>query len=139
MPQSIEWRHDGRRLIVPVRILSPYPITDLSGVDARALIDTGSTVSGIAARLARRLQLKRRGKRPVGSLRGEEQIERYLFRVAFEVGNLEGSPSFPFVFSEIEGIELVDTFSLDALIGIDILRQCNLSMKRDGSCVLAFG
>lgn len=134
----VEWRHDERRVVLPIRILPPSPGTDLIGYAARALLDTGSTASGLAPRAARQLNLIRRGKRPLGSVQGEGQAERYLFRMAMDIDSDDG-PRFPYVFEEVEGFELVESFTLDALIGMDILSQCDFSMSRDGRCTLRFG
>jgi hypothetical protein len=112
----------------------------LSGVEGEALLDTGATVSGIMPRLIRRLGLRPIGKRPLGSARGEAQVERYLFRVGLR--NDERSPehpSFPHVFDETVGFELTDSFTLDALIGMDVLSQCELIMRRNKHWTLRFG
>jgi hypothetical protein len=45
MLHRIEWRRERRRILLPVAILRPYPVTDLGGAEAKALIDTGSSVS----------------------------------------------------------------------------------------------
>lgn len=111
---------------MPVTILAPYPVTNLTGVDATALIDTGSSVSGISVALAQSLNLVGLGKRPLKSAQGEGQIERYAFRVAL-MPDHAGGTSFPFV------------FEFNALIGMDILSQCDFDSKRDGRCSLAFG
>jgi hypothetical protein len=137
MSHFIEWRHDGRRLILPVIILAPEPSTDLTGVDALALVDTGSTTSGVTPRIARSLRLSPRGKRPLGSAQGEGQAERYLFRVGIEPPS--DAPIFPYVFEGVSGFELSDSFQFDALIGMDILRHCDLELRRDGYCRLCFG
>ena len=132
----IEWTRERRRILLPVRILAPYPVTDLSGVEADALIDTGSSVSGIASRLAKELNLTRLGKRPLTSAQGEGQVERYAFRVGFLPES--SVPSFPIVFDEVIGIELTNALRFEALIGMDILAQCDFEMRRDGICRLHF-
>ena len=139
MSLSIEWRHDGRRIVLPVTLLRPTPATDFTGYDGLALLDTGSTTSGITPRVVRTLDLRRRGKRPLGSAQGEGQAERYLFRVGLKPDADEMMPRFPYVFDDIVGFELVESFQFDALLGMDILRQCDFSMDRDASCRLAFG
>jgi hypothetical protein len=63
MSLRLDWRHDGRRIILPVTILRPTPATDLTGFEGRALLDTGATISGIAPRVVRHLSLDARGKR----------------------------------------------------------------------------
>jgi hypothetical protein len=139
MLHRIEWRRERRRILLPVAILRPYPVTDLGGAEAKALIDTGSSVSGVAVSLAQTLGLVGLGKRPLKSARGEEHVERYAFRVALRPEESTGSASFLFVFDEVIGIELTNAFEFNALIGMDILGQCDLSMQRNGDCSLVFG
>ena len=137
---ALEWKRERRRILLPVRVLSPFPVTDLTGIDATALIDTGSSVSGIAVRVAQSLNLTPMGKRPLTSAQGQGQVERYAFSVGFWPG--EGSstgPTFPFVFDEAIGIELTNAFEFDALVGMDILGHCDFEMRRDGRCRLEFG
>ena len=135
----IEWLRDRRRILLPVVILRPFPITDLSGAEAPALLDTGSSVSGVSRDLAQSLALAGLGKRPLRSAQGEGQIERYAFRVGFRPDHEPGDISFPFVFEEVIGIELTNAFEFNALIGMDILSQCDFAMSRIGICSLAFG
>jgi hypothetical protein len=101
------------------------------------LLDTGSTATGVTRRVARSMGLIGRGKRPIGSAQGEGQAERYLFRVG--VHGAEDAPTLPYVFDDVIGFELVDSFRFDALIGMDILSQCDLEFWRDGSGVLVVG
>lgn len=109
----------------------------MTGIEAVALLDTGSTTSGITTRIAKYLGLAPRGKRPIGSIQGEGQAERFLFRVALQFPDSE--PTFPFVFEDVEGFELREGFQLDVLIGMDVLRQCDFAMSRTGLCSLTFG
>ncbi len=136
---AIEWAREPRRILLPVLVLRPYPIADLAGIEARALLDTGSSVSGVTVRLADTLALTRLGKRPLKSAQGEGQVERYAFRVAIAAGGAPGAPSFPFVFDEVIGIELTNAFEFDALLGMDILTRCDFEMRRNGVCRLSFG
>ena len=121
-------------------ILAPFPVVDLSGIEAKALIDTGSSVSGIAKTIAEQLNLSRLGKRPLKSAQGEGQIERYAFRIGLPPTESAERPSgFPYVFEEVIGIELTNAFEFNALIGMDILGQCDLTTLRTGDCILSFG
>jgi hypothetical protein len=122
---------------LPVVILPPTPSTDLTGYDGMALVDTGSTTTGITPRVARHLSLPKRGKRPLGSAQGEGQAERYLFRVGVQPPS--DGPSFPYVFDDVIGFELAETFQFDALLGMDLLRQCDFAIFRPGGCRLVFG
>lgn len=136
----IEWKRERRRILLPVLVLAPYPVTELTGLPATALIDTGSSVSGVAVRLAEALGLTKLGKRPLTSAQGQGQVERYAFRIGLWPDQTSpASPAFPFVFDEVIGIELTNAFEFDALIGMDILGQCDLETRRDGFCRLAFG
>jgi predicted aspartyl protease len=138
MSRSIEWIHDGRRIVLPVQILKPGLESGFDGWSGHALVDTGATTSAITPRVARALGLQRLGKRPLGSAQGEGQAERYVFRLALPTIS-DGAPSFPFVFDRVQGFELAEAFSLDALIGMDILSQCDFTMRRDRRCILEFG
>lgn len=102
------------------------------------MVDTGSTTSAVTPRVVKALTLQQLGKRPLGSAQGEGQAERYLFRIAFDTPD-STVPEFPFLFEEVIGFELTDSFQFDALIGMDILRQCDLLIRRDGFCRLSFG
>ena len=104
-----------------------------------ALIDTGSSISGIAVRIADQLSLTRLGKRPLKSAQGEGQVERYAFRLGIPPPGATGEPAFPFVFDEVIGIELTNAFEFTALIGMDILNQCDFTTDRSGRCTLRSG
>lgn len=139
MSHRIEWRRERRRILLSVLILAPYPITDLTGVEATALVDTGSSVSGVAVSVARALRLVGLGKRPLKSAQGEGHVERYAFRLALQTEKSRSGAAFPFVFDEVIGIELTDAFEFNALIGMDILSQCDFATNRSGACSLVFG
>lgn len=140
MPRTIEWRHDGSRLVVPVMVYPPLTGTMLEGVAGRALIDTGSTTTGITARIAQRLGLRSVGKRLVATVGGEKHIDRYIFRIGLDgAADENGAPTFPFIFDDVVGFELLDSFSFDVLLGMDILRQCELLIAPGNRCRLTFG
>ena len=134
----IEWRHDGQRILLPVLILRPSPTTDLTSCEANALLDTGATTSGISTTIARRLGLPTLGKRPLMSAQGLGFAQRFMFRIAIPNPAGESGPM-PFVFEEVMGFELVDGTSFEAILGMDILRQCDFAIGRDGTCSLRFG
>jgi predicted aspartyl protease len=132
---ELSWRHDSRKILLTISVLKPEPVSDLSSVEAVALLDTGSTTSGVTRGIAERLQLPHLGKRPLASAHGEAQVERFLFRFGLPV---EGE-ALPFVFDEVNGFELKNGFAFQALIGMDILKHCDFSMDRGGRCRLGFG
>lgn len=104
-----------------------------------ALVDTGATASGVTGRVIDALGLDRLGKRPLGSAQGEGQAERCSFRIALFPTDALAAPTFPYIFEPVIGFELANSFTFDALIGMDILRQCDLTMDRSGHCSLCFG
>lgn len=136
----LEWTRERHRILLPVQILLPFPVSLLTGVKATALLDTGSSISGVALALAERLGLHRLGKLPLKSAQGLGQVERYAFRVGLLPEDaLDRAPSFPFVLDEVVGIELTNTFEFNALIGMDVLNRCDFSMERSGRCRIGFG
>ena len=103
-------------------------------------MDTGATTSGITPRVAQHLDLPARGERPLGSVRGEEQAERYLFRVGLvSAREPDDPPSYPFLFEDVVGFELRHHFQFDALLGMDGLSQCDFATHRGGRCRLVAG
>ena len=137
MSQRIEFRHDGCRIVLPILILEPSPSASFEGYRGFALLDTGSTATGVTRRVARAMGLIGRGKRPIGSAQGEGQAERYLFRIG--VHGDATAPTLPYVFDDVIGFELVDSFRFDALIGMGIIKQCDLECRRDGCGTLIVG
>jgi hypothetical protein len=71
---AIEWKREQRRILLPVLVLAPFPVTHLTAIEGRALIDTGSSVSGVSRHLAEKLQLTGLGKRPLTSAQGEDRL-----------------------------------------------------------------
>ncbi|WP_374146631.1 aspartyl protease family protein [Sphingomonas sp. 28-63-12] len=123
----MEWRHDGSRLVVPVTVYPPLTGTTFEGVAGNALIDTGSTTTGVTGRIAEELGLQSIGKRLVSTVGGERQIDRYIFRIGLDGRAADNdAPTFPYIFEDVVGFELLDSFSFDVLLGMDILRQCEL-------------
>ena len=140
MSRTIEWQHDGSRLVVPVIVYPPLTGTTFEGVSGKALIDTGSTTTGITARIAGQLGLHSIGKRLISTVGGERHIDRYIFRIGLDGGDAnDGAPTFPFIFEDVVGFELLDSFSFDVLLGMDIVRQCELLVAPGNRCRLRFG
>ena len=133
---EINWRHDGRRIVLPIIILRPGNPADMTCVDAVALLDTGATASGIDIRLAEKLGLEALGKRPLQSANGLGHAERYIFRFGlFPDGH--SSTDLPYIFEEVYGFGLTGSDNFTALIGMDILSQCSFSIDSSKRCRLA--
>ena len=140
MSRTIEWRHDGSRLVVPVIVYPPLTGSTFEGIAGTALIDTGSTTTGVTARIAQKLGLRSIGKRLISTVGGEKHIDRYIFRIGLDGGIADDdAPTFPYIFEDVVGFELLDSFSFDVLLGMDILRQCELLIALGDRCRLKFG
>lgn len=139
----IEWRHSGRRLILPIVVLAPANAANPSQtVRTSGLIDTGATGTGIRSDLASSLGLLPRGQRRVHTANGLLMASEYLFRVGFVCGDYD-DPLFdpdralPFVLEEpVLGFELQSGFAYPMLIGMDIIGANDLSITRDGRAEL---
>jgi hypothetical protein len=134
---AIEWRHSRNRILIPLLIFPPDP-HDLRLREVTALLDTGATTSAITGDVARSLDLRVIGKRPVASAHGDAQVERYLFRIGLQPRSEAGS-AFPYLFEAIDGFQIRTGFAFDAILGMDILSQCDFQMRRNGDCLLTFG
>lgn len=76
----------------------------------------------------------------MGGIGGEQQVERYLFRIGLDSdGDTNDAPQFPFVFEDVEGFEMRNGFAFDVLLGMDILHQCDLTLDRTRTARLTFG
>lgn len=111
---------------------------DFAGFEARALIDTGATVSGIGPRVVAALGLRSYGKKPLGSATEERMMDYYLFRLGFPA-DPQGQPSWPFIFERVDGFSWSRDTTFDVILGMDILLQCDLRLERAGRCRLNFG
>jgi len=123
-----------------VIVYPPLTGSTFEGVAGNALIDTGSTTTGATARIAQLLGLRSIGKRLISTVRGEKHIDRFIFRIGLDGRTADDDmPTFPYIFEDVVGFELLDSFSFDALIGMDILRQCELQLMSGNRCRLTFG
>jgi len=137
---SIEFAFDRRRILIPVTLLPPDTGFNASGIEGLALVDTGATTSGIKIAIAEQLGLRNIGKRPLFSAHGEGHADRYIFQIAITPDpEEEQRPTFPYFFPETDGFALVNASSFDALIGMDILSRCDLTLNRNGRGRLTFG
>ena len=138
MSRQIDWQLQNRQPIISVSIIVPEPHADLTECNVDALVDTGSTTSGITAAVANTLGLMGIGKRPLVSARHDDQVERFIFRIGLRDGQRSDVPSIPFIFDAVIGFELRQGFRFQALLGMDMLRHCDLQFNRDGRCSLTF-
>jgi predicted aspartyl protease len=136
---EIEWQREARRILLPALILPPAADGDPTSTGCTALLDTGSTTSGVARHVAQKLGLMELGRRPLSSAQGEGQAQRFLFRIGLSPARETEVPRFPFVFDDVIGFELTNAFQFEALLGMDVLSQCDFTTSRSGRCRLGFG
>ena len=142
----IEWQHDRRALILPVVLLPPPTAPNASfSIRTRGLLDTGATSSGIRGDVAAELGLRRKGQRRVDTANGTIIAAEYLLRVGFVCGDLSDSDfvsdqQMPFVLEgPILGFELQTGFNYPVLIGMDVIGQADLVLRRNGTATMSFG
>lgn len=143
MPE-LSWRTRGNRILVDIVVLrggNPHDLTSLPGV---ALLDTGATVSGVGPRMISGLGLESFGKNRLKSATDEVFVPYYLFRLGLYGNDSEpepvgGAPCLPYVFDDLEGFSWSRAAEFDIILGMDILRQCDLTVDRSGQCSLRFG
>lgn len=140
MPE-LRWRTRGNRILLDVVLLRAGDPNDLTSVPGVALLDTGATVSGVGPRVIAGLGLKSYGKNRLKSATDELFVAYYLFRLGLygEDGAPADVPRLPYVFDDLDGFSWSRQADFDVILGMDILRQCDLSMDRSGHCSLRFG
>lgn len=141
----VEWEHDRRALILPIVLLPPPTAANPTFlIRTVGLLDTGATASGIRGDIAAELSLRPKGQRRVDTANGMIIAAEYLVRVGFICGNLS-DPDFvpdqhlPYVLEKpILGFELQAGFNYPVLIGMDVIGQSDLHLKRDGRARMEF-
>lgn len=102
------------------------------------MLDTGATTSGIAPSIVEGLGLSSYEKRRLVVATEERIADYYLFRIGlFPDGQLSGG--LPFVFAETLGFGIRPTDNFDMILGMDVLRQCDLRVTQDRKWQLHFG
>lgn len=139
---SISGRHNGRAVYFNVAIVSAGANPNDDGYNvfsdpARALIDTGATETSISPQTVRRLRLSPNGKRDVITANGVRRTRFYDFQIAI----LSGPDDTPFFVLPvvISGSELnTDKVGFDILLGMDVISQGDLIIRRDGTFTFEF-
>lgn len=135
---SLEGRHEGRKILLPVAILRSVDPADLTHVRVIALLDTGATSSAISPRVIGELGLEPFEKRHLTVATENRLVDYYVFRVGLFDSSMEGA-AFPFVFGETRGFGMSSTLGFDVILGMDVLRQCDFRLDRTGHWQLSFG
>ena len=140
---SIRWRHNGRNILLPIAVLRPGASLDLTHIDVMALVDTGATTSAISLPTVKSLGLISHTKKLLKSAHGEDVVPYYVFRVGLfadiDPQQEDSVPILPFVFAESEGFACQAGTDFQAILGMDVLSQCDFSIDRLGRCLLSFG
>jgi predicted aspartyl protease len=140
----LEQHIDKRRILLPISVLRPGNAADITSFAATALLDTGATVSGIGPRVIETLNLRSYGKKQLLSATELVFVDYYLFRIGLfdsrqaASDNLEAS-DLPFMFEELDGFSWRRPSDFDVILGMDVIRQCDLAIYRDGRLSLSFG
>jgi predicted aspartyl protease len=142
--REVKFRIDRKRYVLPVAILRPGAPNDLEYFTATALLDTGATVSGIGPRVIEGLNLQSYGKSRLKSATEEAFVAYYLFRLGlFTTEQVEmigmQTSDLPFLFDELNGFSWGRASDFDVILGMDVLSQCDIAIKRNGICAIVFG
>ena len=115
----------------------------MTSVPARALLDTGATVSGIGPRIISQLDLTSYGKKRLKSATDEAFVDYYLFRIGLQASpdpfSADSSIRLPYLFGELDGFSWGRAADFDVILGMDVLSACDVSLGRDGTCQLRYG
>jgi hypothetical protein len=106
-----------------------------------ALIDTGATGTGLRPDIAAALGVPGRGKRRVVTANGDMLVPEYRIRVGFYCGAFEDRPraeGSPYVLEfGLLVHALRENFAYAMLIGMDVLSNCDLHLRRDRTALLS--
>jgi hypothetical protein len=148
---SISGRHNRIQIIFDVALVGvsmqsehyPDETTTAFSVfseSVKALVDTGATATSVSPQVAQRLNLRPAGKRDVMTANGLKRARYYEFQVAL-LGSTQSGAAPPFFVlpNAIKGNELnADGMAFDILLGMDVISQGDLIIRRDGSFTFEF-
>lgn len=136
---GVNGRHNGRRIVLPVAVLSAQNPTDLTLVRASALLDTGATVSGIGPRLISELGLLSHQKRRLISATNISFVDYYLFRIGLFENEGGQTNGLPYIFDGLDGFGWGHEGDFEVILGMDVLGRCDFSVSKSGNWQLNFG
>ena len=108
----------------------------------RALIDTGAQRTCLGRTVIRKEGLIHHSKKPIQNVHGVELHYLYWARVGFFCERLDsihdplGSATYYGLPDPIEVIDIASNQNFDAIIGMDFISRCDLTMARDGEFTL---
>ena len=133
----------GRQLLVTILVSKFGPLESFQPVAVEALIDTGATRSGVCPSVVDQLELPQIGTVPLESATDDRLVPLFFCWMAIDPSITEpsrelGAPS-PHFFGAMEALGLRQSRSFEAILGMDVLSQCDLHLERSGFCTLRFG
>lgn len=150
---TISGRHNRRQVLFDVAVVgvtertesvlsSGAPAFSVLSEPVKALLDTGATNTSISPQAVQRLGLSFVGRKHVVTANGYRRAKCFSFRVAMinltADPGAAGSPFFVLP-DPIAGTELnADQFTFDILLGMDVISQGDLTIRRDGSFTFEF-
>ena len=63
-------------------------------------------------------------------------VDYFFFRIG--LFGIASGP-IPYIFAELDGFGWPESKGFDVILGMDVLGQCDVDMRRDGSWSLTFG
>ena len=150
---SISGRHNSRQVVFEIAVVGVsreaedyltggVPSFSVLSETLKALVDTGATASSITPAAAQRLRLRPAGKRDIVTGNGQRRSRFYEFQVALigeQMGAGGGAPSFYVLPEMIGGNEFnADGLAFDILLGMDVISQGDLIIRRDGTFSFEF-
>lgn len=149
---AIRGRHNKSQIFLDVVIIdvhrdsTPIPEVDYLSISLeplRALVDTGATATSITPQAAVKLKLRMAGRRTVLTASGATDVPFYFFQVGFSfpspVEPVSQATQFEVLPEPVIGSTLIfDNSPFDILLGMDVISQGNLMIRRDGSFSFEF-
>jgi len=143
----ISGHHNGHQIFIDVVLLDfQRDMPDFDNVSrtsinlepVRALVDTGATATSITPGVSSRLGLRMAGQRSVLTAGGPTFVPYFFFKVGFVYPEHVEPVSRPAEFHVLPAAVVGSTFlfqdsPFDILLGMDVISQGDLIIRRDGS------
>jgi hypothetical protein len=101
-----------------------------NSIEAKGLIDTGTDVSAVAPSIIRQLGIQSSAQRKTHGIGGNVQVR--IFKVGLYLFS-STQPHLPWLVQPtLQVIELPQSLPVEVLIGMDVIRACNLHVDGPG-------
>lgn len=101
-----------------------------NSIEAKGLIDTGTDVSAVAPSIIRQLGIRPSAQRKTHGIGGNVQVR--IFKVGLYLFSSTQSHLPWFIQPTLQVIELPHPLPVEVLIGMDVIRACNLHVDGPG-------